>query len=208
MFVWGFFFKDFIYLFLERREGKEKERERNINVWLLLMCPLLGTWPATQACALDWELNQRPFSSQACTQSTELHHPGLFEMFYHFSSYIYISDPFWVNYRMWNVVEPRWSFKNKNQILWLSLLKIHCWLSTAIRNNPSSQHKVFILIAFPCPQPCTLGCCSPSRLLTALNSCKLLPVSMFLHCCSLQLKHRICGGYFHSLSLSFKCLLQ
>ena len=40
----------FIY-FLERGEGKEKERERNINVWLLL-CPLLGTWPTTQACAL------------------------------------------------------------------------------------------------------------------------------------------------------------
>ena len=41
-------FKDFIYLFLER----EKERERNINVWLPLTCPLLGTWPTTQACAL------------------------------------------------------------------------------------------------------------------------------------------------------------
>ena len=26
------FLKDFIYLFLERREGKEKERERNINM--------------------------------------------------------------------------------------------------------------------------------------------------------------------------------
>ena len=46
------FFKDFIYLFLERGEGKEKERERNINVWLPLLHPLLGTWPATQACAL------------------------------------------------------------------------------------------------------------------------------------------------------------
>ena len=45
-------FKDFIYLFLERREGREKERERNINVWLPLMHPPLGTWPATQACAL------------------------------------------------------------------------------------------------------------------------------------------------------------
>ena len=29
------FFKDFIYLFLDRvGEGSEKERERNINVWL------------------------------------------------------------------------------------------------------------------------------------------------------------------------------
>ena len=41
-------FKDFIYLSLERGEG----RERNINVWLPLTWPLQGTWPATQACAL------------------------------------------------------------------------------------------------------------------------------------------------------------
>ena len=47
------FFKDFIYLFLERGEGREKERERNISVWLPLMWPTLGTWPETQACALN-----------------------------------------------------------------------------------------------------------------------------------------------------------
>ena len=46
------FFKDFIYLILERGEGREKERERNIHVWLPLTCPQLGTWPTTQACAL------------------------------------------------------------------------------------------------------------------------------------------------------------
>ena len=44
------FLKDFIYLFLEKE--REGERERNINVWLPLMFPLLGAWPATQACAL------------------------------------------------------------------------------------------------------------------------------------------------------------
>ena len=44
--------KYFIYLFLYRGEGRDKERERNINVWLPLMWPPLGTWPATQACAL------------------------------------------------------------------------------------------------------------------------------------------------------------
>ena len=47
------FFKDFIYLFLEREEGREKERERNINVWLPLVHGDLvnnpGMWP-------DWEL--------------------------------------------------------------------------------------------------------------------------------------------------------
>ena len=43
------FFKRF-YIFRER--GREGKREGNINVWLPLECPLLGTWPTTQACAL------------------------------------------------------------------------------------------------------------------------------------------------------------
>ena len=30
----------------------EEKKERNINVWLPLVCPLLGTWLATQACSL------------------------------------------------------------------------------------------------------------------------------------------------------------
>ena len=33
-------------------DRREKERERNINVWLPVTQPQLGTWPATQACAL------------------------------------------------------------------------------------------------------------------------------------------------------------
>ena len=45
-------FKILFYLFLEREDRREKERERNISVWLPLVRPLLGTWPATQACAL------------------------------------------------------------------------------------------------------------------------------------------------------------
>ena len=45
-----FFFYDFIYLFLEKGEGKKKEG--NISVWLPPPFPLLGTWPATQACVL------------------------------------------------------------------------------------------------------------------------------------------------------------
>ena len=52
--------KDFIYVFLERGEGREKERGRNINVWLPLVCPLLGTWPATQACALTGNQTHDP----------------------------------------------------------------------------------------------------------------------------------------------------
>ena len=49
-----------MYLFLDSGEGKEKERERNINVWLPLAHPLLGTWPATQACALTRNRSDDP----------------------------------------------------------------------------------------------------------------------------------------------------
>ena len=44
-----FLFFRFYFFILDIGEGKEKEKERNINVWLPLTCPLLGTWPATQA---------------------------------------------------------------------------------------------------------------------------------------------------------------
>ena len=52
--------KDFIYFFLESEEGREKERERNIKVWLPLICPQLGTWPITQACALTGNQTSDP----------------------------------------------------------------------------------------------------------------------------------------------------
>ena len=45
-------------------------------MWLPLVCPLLGAWPATHAYALGWESNQGPFGSQAGTQTTEPYHPG------------------------------------------------------------------------------------------------------------------------------------
>ena len=43
-------FKGF-YLFIFRERGREEGREGNINVWLPLTCPILGTWMATQTCA-------------------------------------------------------------------------------------------------------------------------------------------------------------
>ena len=45
-----FFFKDFIYFYREGKGGREVER--NVNVWLLLARPLLGTQPKPRACAL------------------------------------------------------------------------------------------------------------------------------------------------------------
>ena len=57
------FFKDFIYLFSERGKGREKEKERNINVWenrsVVPCMPQKGAWPATQVCAPtgNWATN-------------------------------------------------------------------------------------------------------------------------------------------------------
>ena len=47
----------FIY-FLER--GREGERGEKHNVWLPLVCTLLGTWLATQACALTGNQTGNP----------------------------------------------------------------------------------------------------------------------------------------------------
>ena len=46
------FFKDFIYLFLERGREREREGEKHQCVVASGVHPLQGTWPTTQACAL------------------------------------------------------------------------------------------------------------------------------------------------------------
>ena len=48
------FFKKKRYLFIFRERGRKggRKRERSISMWLPLTHPLLGTGPATQACAL------------------------------------------------------------------------------------------------------------------------------------------------------------
>ena len=56
-----FFFKKriLIYLFLDRGEGKEKYREEHhcvVASWV----PLLGTWPAIEACALIGNWTSHP----------------------------------------------------------------------------------------------------------------------------------------------------
>ena len=53
-----YFFKDIIYLFLER--GRAGDGERNINMWLPLERSLLGTWPSTQARALTGNQTTSP----------------------------------------------------------------------------------------------------------------------------------------------------
>ena len=55
-----YFLKDFMYLFLEKGEGREKERERNISVWLPLTRSKLGTGYATQAHVLTGNRTSNP----------------------------------------------------------------------------------------------------------------------------------------------------
>ena len=55
------FFKTFIYLCLERGQGREKERERNISVWLPHVPPRgPGPKPATRAWALTGNRTSDP----------------------------------------------------------------------------------------------------------------------------------------------------
>ena len=56
------FFEILFIYFLERGEGKEKERKRNINVWLPLTRPPLGIWLATQACVLTGNRTINPLA--------------------------------------------------------------------------------------------------------------------------------------------------
>ena len=65
-----FFLKDFIYLFLQRGEGREKEREETSMCGCHSPAPTgdlahsLGMYP-------DWESNRQTFGSQAHTLPTE-----------------------------------------------------------------------------------------------------------------------------------------
>ena len=55
-----FFFRILFILCLDRREGREKDRERNINVWFPLTHPVLGTCSVTQSCALTGSRTSDP----------------------------------------------------------------------------------------------------------------------------------------------------
>ena len=67
------FFKDFIYLFLEK--GREKEREKHQCV-VASHVPSAGKLACNPGMWPDWELNWQLIGSQAGTQSTEPHQPG------------------------------------------------------------------------------------------------------------------------------------
>ena len=74
------FFKFNFYLFLERGR-KEKEREEKYQCVVAFHTPPIGDLACNPGICPDWELNWQPFGSQAGTQSTEPHQPGLLSVF-------------------------------------------------------------------------------------------------------------------------------
>ena len=65
----------FIY-FLERGREGEREREKH-QCEVASRTPTTGDLAHNPSMCPDWESNQQPSDSQASTQSTEPHQPGL-----------------------------------------------------------------------------------------------------------------------------------
>ena len=73
--MWMTLFKDFIYLYLDREEGRERG-------WAVPACvasrsPATGDLARNSGMCPDWEWNQWSFGSQTGAQSTDPHQPGL-----------------------------------------------------------------------------------------------------------------------------------
>ena len=113
-----FIFFNVIYLFLDRREGREKERERNISVFASHV-PTSRDLPNNPGMCPDWESNQWPFASQAGAQSTEPHQPGLI-------FFIYLKQGCPINFH-WGPHQPCSCLQRAEVIL--GLYKCNCSLT-------------------------------------------------------------------------------
>ena len=74
--------KDFTYLFLERGEGREKERESNIDMWqkhwsVASRRPPTGNLAHNSGMSLNKKSNQWPYGLQNDAQPTEPYQSGL-----------------------------------------------------------------------------------------------------------------------------------
>ena len=91
-------FLKILFICLDRGEGREEERERNIDVQVIhglvaSHTPPTGDLAHNPGMCPDQESNQWPFGSQAGTQSTKPHQPGPAELLM----------TMWVNKTSWNV---------------------------------------------------------------------------------------------------------
>ena len=134
-----FFLRFIYYLFLERREGREKERERNINVWLPLTHSLLRTWPATQACALTGNPSGDPLVRRVALnpQSHTSQGTFIFRMFYilglflslwcHFTCFSIPYISYILEVRIKGLIWFRLNFFAKNRSLGATVYFIRCY---------------------------------------------------------------------------------
>ena len=76
-----YFLKIYLLIFSERGREGEREGEKHQCV-VASHAPPTGDLAYNPGMCPDWESNLRPFGSQASTQSTEPHHPGLIYFLY------------------------------------------------------------------------------------------------------------------------------
>ena len=82
-----FSYLNYIYLFLEWGEGREKDRERNTSVWgcvkyTLISSPPTGDLVRNPGMCLDWESNRQPFDSQPALSPLNYTSQGSFFILY------------------------------------------------------------------------------------------------------------------------------
>ena len=78
----SFYFSKRFYLLIFREKGREAGREGEKHQCAVAShTPPAGDLVCNPGTCPDWELNQWPFGSQACAQSTEPHQPGLNGLF-------------------------------------------------------------------------------------------------------------------------------
>ena len=71
-----YFLRFISFIFRDRGRDGEREKEKHQCV-VASQPPSSGNLACNTGMCLDSELNLQPFGSQASTQSTELHQPGL-----------------------------------------------------------------------------------------------------------------------------------
>ena len=81
-FIISFFLRFYLFIFRERKGGRKRGREISDTLIDCFLHAPRGDLDQNPGMYPDGDLNQRPFSSQAGTQSTESHQQGLIYYFF------------------------------------------------------------------------------------------------------------------------------